>query len=86
MLFQNGLQLRTIAGGMGGRGKNRTRSETGDLETEHKNLEGVDFIYRSSIITLLKQLFGRAIAKAVSRRLPTAAARVQTRVWSCGIL
>jgi hypothetical protein len=30
--------------------------------------------------------FGRAIAKAVSRRLPTAAARVQTRVWSCGIL
>jgi hypothetical protein len=23
---------------------------------------------------------------AVSRRLPTAAARVQTRVWSCGIL
>jgi hypothetical protein len=29
---------------------------------------------------------GRAIAQAVSRRLPTAAARVQTRVWSCGIL
>jgi hypothetical protein len=28
---------------------------------------------------------GRAIAQAVSRRLPTAA-RVQTRVWSCGIL
>jgi hypothetical protein len=28
---------------------------------------------------------GRAIAQAVSRRLPTAAARVQTRVWSCGI-
>jgi hypothetical protein len=28
----------------------------------------------------------RAIAQAVSRRLPTAAARVQTRVWSCGIL
>jgi hypothetical protein len=26
----------------------------------------------------------RAIAQAVSRRLPTAAARVQTRVWSCG--
>jgi hypothetical protein len=32
------------------------------------------------------QLVGRAIALAVSRRLPTAAARVQTRVWSCGIL
>jgi hypothetical protein len=30
--------------------------------------------------------FGRAIAEAVSRRLPTAAARVQNRVWSCGIL
>jgi hypothetical protein len=29
---------------------------------------------------------GRAIAQAVSRRLPTAAARVQNRVWSCGIL
>jgi hypothetical protein len=29
---------------------------------------------------------GRAIAQAVSRRLPTASARVQTRVWSCGIL
>jgi hypothetical protein len=30
--------------------------------------------------------FGRALAQAVSRRHPTAAARVQTRVWSCGIL
>jgi hypothetical protein len=29
---------------------------------------------------------GRAIDQAVSRRLPTAAARIQTRVWSCGIL
>jgi hypothetical protein len=29
---------------------------------------------------------GRAIAQAVSRRLPTATARVQTRVWSCVIL
>jgi hypothetical protein len=28
---------------------------------------------------------GRAIAQAVSRWLPTAAARIQTRVWSCGI-
>jgi hypothetical protein len=34
----------------------------------------------------LNELLGRAIAQAVSRRLPTAAARVQTRVWSCGIL
>jgi hypothetical protein len=29
---------------------------------------------------------GRAIAQAVSRRLPTVAARLQTWVWSCGIL
>jgi hypothetical protein len=29
---------------------------------------------------------GCAIAQAVSRRLPTAAARVQNRVWSCGML
>jgi hypothetical protein len=29
----------------------------------------------------LSSLYGRAIAQAVSRRLPTAAARVQTRVW-----
>jgi hypothetical protein len=29
---------------------------------------------------------GRAIAQAVSRRLPTAAAWVHTRVWLCGIL
>jgi hypothetical protein len=31
-------------------------------------------------------LTGRAIAQAVSRRLFTAAALVQTPVWSCGIL
>jgi hypothetical protein len=34
----------------------------------------------------LTKVKGRAIAQAVSRRLPTAMARVQTRVWSCGIL
>jgi hypothetical protein len=28
---------------------------------------------------------GRTIAQTVSHRLPTAAARVQIRVWSCGI-
>jgi hypothetical protein len=32
------------------------------------------------------QTLGRAIAQAVSRRLPTAATRVQIRVWACGIL
>jgi hypothetical protein len=30
-------------------------------------------------------LYGRAIAEAVSRWVPTAAARVQSRVWSSGI-
>jgi hypothetical protein len=34
----------------------------------------------------VRTMKGRAIAQEVSRRLPTAAARVQTRVWSCGIL
>jgi hypothetical protein len=33
----------------------------------------------------VKAQCGRAIAKAVSRWLPTAAARVQPRVWSSGI-
>jgi hypothetical protein len=36
--------------------------------------------------THYRDVKGRAIAQAVSRRLPTAAARVQTRVFSCGIL
>jgi hypothetical protein len=35
--------------------------------------------------SLLREAAGRAIAQAVSRRLPTAAARVRTRVWSCAI-
>jgi hypothetical protein len=34
---------------------------------------------------LNRPLRGRAIAQAVSRWLPTAAARVQTRVYSCEI-
>jgi hypothetical protein len=33
----------------------------------------------------LRLYLGRAIAQAVSRWLPTAAARVRTRVWSSGI-
>jgi hypothetical protein len=33
----------------------------------------------------LRDTKGRAIAQAVSRWLPTATARVQTRVWSSGI-
>jgi hypothetical protein len=36
-------------------------------------------------VTIPCVLLGRAIAQAVSRRLPTAAARVRARVWSCGI-
>jgi hypothetical protein len=33
----------------------------------------------------LRDIIARAIAEAVSRWLPTAAARVQSRVWSSGI-
>jgi hypothetical protein len=38
------------------------------------------------IIIIIARGRGRAIAHAVSRPLPNAAARVQSRVWSCGIL
>jgi hypothetical protein len=38
------------------------------------------------VVYIVNTEIGRAIAQAVSRRLPTAAARVQTRVWSCEIL
>jgi hypothetical protein len=48
---------------------------------------GMTVVDRSlSHILLLNTILGRAIAQAVRRRLPTAAARVQTHVWSCGIL
>jgi hypothetical protein len=40
-----------------------------------RKIPGTHFYYR----------LGRAIAEAVSRWLPTAAARVQSRVWSSGI-
>jgi hypothetical protein len=43
-------------------------------------------LIRFRIVMFIKIFKGRAIAQAVSRRLLTAAARVQTRVWSCGIL
>jgi hypothetical protein len=33
-----------------------------------------------------KSVINRNETQAVSRRLPTAASRVQTRFWSCGIL
>jgi hypothetical protein len=33
----------------------------------------------------MSRIVGRAIAEAVSRWLPTGAARVQSRVWSSGI-
>jgi hypothetical protein len=38
-----------------------------------------------NFLLLFKCSGGRTIAQAVSRRLPTAAARVRARVWSCGI-
>jgi hypothetical protein len=37
----------------------------------------------SSFLFIL--ILGRAVAQAVSRWFPTAAARVRARVWSCGI-
>jgi multisubunit Na+/H+ antiporter MnhC subunit len=37
-------------------------------------------------VSLLMQIIGGAIAQEVSRWLPTAAAWVQTRVWSRGFL
>jgi hypothetical protein len=47
---------------------------------------GCNVLIESQCKREVKALLGRAIGQAVSRRLPTAAARVQTRVWSCGIL
>jgi hypothetical protein len=38
-----------------------------------------------SNVTEVKFVQGRAVAQAVSRWIPTAAARVRARVWSCGI-
>jgi hypothetical protein len=46
-------------------------------------------VQQIAFISIVFSMFrgkGRAIAQAVSRRLPTAAAQVETRVWSCGIL
>jgi hypothetical protein len=36
------------------------------------------------VVVHITHVTGRAIAQAVSRWLPTAAARVRARVWSCG--
>jgi hypothetical protein len=46
----------------------------------------VHYLKQNSFLSDIAFTVGRAIAQAVSRRLPTLAARVQTRVWSCGIL
>jgi hypothetical protein len=43
------------------------------------------FLFRKIRKFLLDEGFGRAIAQAVSRWLPTAASRVRARVWSSGI-
>jgi hypothetical protein len=42
--------------------------------------------YAIHLESRLNRQGGCAIAQAVSRRLPTAAARAQNRIWSCGIL
>jgi hypothetical protein len=50
------------------------------------NENGKMYYWRISGINVYKPSGkGRAIAQAVSRWLPTAAARVRARVWSCGI-
>jgi hypothetical protein len=49
----------------------------------YRRLEGTYCLYVQS--PRVSQESGRAVAEAVSRWLPTAAARVRARVWSCGI-
>jgi hypothetical protein len=53
---------------------------------EYTCLRGHAVSYFVKVLCYKPEGRGRAIAQAVSRRLPTAAALVQTRVWSCGIL
>jgi hypothetical protein len=43
------------------------------------------WVRSTRVCCLPKMQLGRAISQAVSRWLPTAAARVRSRVWSCGI-
>jgi hypothetical protein len=67
------------------------RSESALLVQGHPSKNRIPARYSSVVPTdiraaMLTMLWGRAIAQAVSRQLPTSAARVQTRVWSCGIL
>jgi hypothetical protein len=72
-----------------------SRHLTEETEKNHENqlpmylprFERESLEYSSRSLPLKQRVrLGRAIAQEVSRRLPTAAARVQTRVWSCGIL
>jgi hypothetical protein len=49
-------------------------------------LSVLSLLYNNAPITVVERSKAWTLAQAVSRRLPTAAARVQTRVWSCGIL
>jgi hypothetical protein len=57
-----------------------------DLEKiERKLLEHIVRYDLSINLEVLREEGGRAIAQAVSRWLPTAAARVRARVWSYGI-
>jgi hypothetical protein len=56
---------------------------TSELAEFHKILyEGHSYLI---LIGLLTNEVGRAIAQAVSRRIPTAGARVRAQVSSCGI-
>jgi hypothetical protein len=51
-----------------------------------KKIKSPNNFYLSKWKSHVRWVPGRAIAQAVIRWLPTAAARVQTRVWSCGNL
>jgi hypothetical protein len=73
-----------------------TRPSSGNYQLEEiTTLQGLTRQYYHAVsarcriwecILILPSSQGCTIAQAVSRRLPTAAAWVQTRVWSCGIL
>jgi hypothetical protein len=77
-------------GGMIGRGNRSTRKKTcrsaALFTTYPTRCPDANPGRRKGKLVTNSLSYGLALAQAVSRRLPTAAARVQTRVWSSGIL
>jgi hypothetical protein len=77
--------------------QNYTHNKGHTTQKEYKQpqlqIQTICFVYVAYVFAGVRWLMllqamnvGRAIAQAVSRRVPTATARVQTRVSSCGIL